>query len=750
MQKQARTRSNIPGRLRRGAIHRLLAGSVVLTLVAASAGLSDDDQPAAGLNGILPRDVPEGLTDDDWEALEESELSAWSTEMHAAVEALYESSRTDDVEAQRAAIADLRTRLSDLDTARRDSRNADVAQALSSLYNKLLRRVDLAEAVLNTIEVDVEAARSARTADAFQALGDAVASLESDLRRVPRGSAWLPYVNAGELKRAAAGRDLSPEAMEAISSAHNKIVSRDTLEDDAQREFLGRDSFQNLADALSRVLDAANWEPTAENNAAVREQAAALIAAVEAYEVEGSDAQARAARNAYNKLREVAADGGALVSDVMRTHYFGFNLRIAINEELMRRFANDSRQEAGTINEPVQEAWVCGNTCTATNVTVDFKPNDDRAQFNVLVNGTVRANTTANTSQATVYGGSTGNFSATKPVYFDGKNFNLGRINVYANANTYTYDVQTKFFFLLRPITDAIAEREVAKRRPQTTALTRQRMESTVREEVDTEVSNQFGNASMKLESELYGPLRELGWHPDALKTSSTEQSMTIRARLLEPDELAAQIPANMPSPPRGGLVLQLHESLLNNGVDGLDIAGKTLTDEELKAVIEDRISTLTGKDFEFSKPEDDQTAAQDEDAEAGDEEDDETASYVFSESDPIRFQIEGGIINVTLKTGLKREGKDDIPEHVITVPLGLSVEGEQIVMARNGSVRVVPSEGVRRNIVRQRIMLGKVQRSIPDRTFRNDLKLEQQGKQVILNVHSIEANDGWVTVLAD
>ena len=753
MRMHPRTRSNRPGRLRRGTVHRLLAGSVALMLVAASAGWSDDEQPSAGLHGILPEDVPEGLTDDDWEALEESELAAWSTEMYAAVEALYESGATDDVAAQRSAIADLRGRLAELDAARRDAQNASVVLPLSSLYSKLLRRVDLAEAVLNTIEVDVEAARSARTAGAFETLEDAVATLESDLRRVPRGSAWLPYVRAGELKRVANSRDLSAESMELLGSVHNKIASRDALEDESQREFLGRESFGGLANAVAAVIDAANWEPTTENNAEVREQAAALIAAIEAYEDDASYDAALNARNAYNHLRTVAADGGDLVSGVMRKHYFGFNLRILVNEELMRRFSNQSQQKAGTINEPVQEAWVCGNSCTATNVTVDFKPNNETAQFNIQVNGNVRANTTANTSQATVYGGSYGEFSATKPVYFDGKNFNLGRISVYATASTYSTDVDAKVPFFLRPIADVIAEREVARRRPQSNALARQRVESSVREEVDNEVTNQFSNASMKLESELYGPLRELGWHPDALKTSTTEKSMTIRARILEPNELGAQIPVSMPSPPRGGIVLQLHESLLNNGADRLEIAGKTLTDQELKALIEDRISTLTGKEFKFSKPEDEaaaaeETAAQDDDAEA--EEEDEESIYVFSESDPIRFQIDDGIVNVILKTGLQREGKDEIPEHVITVPLGLRVEGNEIVMERTGSVRVVPGDGVRRNIVRQRIMLGNVQRSIPDRTFKGEMNIEQQGKQVTLNVSSIEANDGWVTVTAE
>ena len=41
----------------------------------------------------------------------------------------------------------------------------------------------------------------------------------------------------------------------------------------------------------------------------------------------------------------------------------------------MSRFAADTRTEAGQINEPVGEAWVSGQSCTVTNVSVNLRPN---------------------------------------------------------------------------------------------------------------------------------------------------------------------------------------------------------------------------------------------------------------------------------------------------------------------------------------------------------------------------------------
>ena len=69
------------------------------------------------------------------------------------------------------------------------------------------------------------------------------------------------------------------------------------------------------------------------------------------------------------------------------------------------------------------------------------------------------------------------------------------------------------------------------------------------------------------------------------------------------------------------------------------------------------------------------------------------------------------------MRTGLSREGEDDIDTHIITVPLSFRVEGDEIFMERLGNVRVVPAPGVRRNIPQQGIM----RRNIEDCHLRSD-----------------------------
>jgi hypothetical protein len=468
------------------------------------------------------------------------------------------------------------------------------------------------------------------------------------------------------------------------------------------------------------------------------------VGALEEYEEDGGSEAAAAIRSHANALRDLA-DGGTPIARALRRAYFNFNMRVIASEGLMSRFAADTRTEAGHINEPVGEAWVSGQSCTVTNVSINLRPNSEVAQLNIVLNGNVNARTTANAAQAVVYGGSYGTFHAEKPVLFDGQEFNLDPARVSARISTYSNDVDAKVFFPLRIVADHIAEREVARRKPQSDATARSRVENQVRREMDSEVSTQFANAEEKLQADLYGPLRELGWYPQTIRMSTTETELLVRARLMEPAELGASLPSFTPAAPADGIVIQVHESALNNGGSRLDVAGRTMSESDLKAELEGRLKKLFGEDYVLGRgDEGDEAPPEPEPAEAAPEN-----VFVFDTVDPIRFAIGGGAVSIIMRTGLHREGEDNIDTHIITIPLGFRVEGDQIHMERLGNVRVVPAPGVGRNIPQQGIMRRNIEDAISDRIMDTELNLEQQGKTITLNVRDIQAIDGWVTVTA-
>ena len=727
------------------------AGGLLSVAAAATTSWAFQDPAPVGLSGIMPKDIPSGLEESAWQVLGPN-WTDWGTETFNAVSDLYpEEGDLGDLAAQHAILAKLRVKLGTMEKALADSQYRVIHSPLTGLHSKLARRVDVAEALLSMLDTDERVKLANAQLDA------AVTALRDDLDQVPGGSAWLPYVRADQLAAAAASNDRSPEALERLASVQKKIDGRESLSDAAQRDFLGRDSFARLSGAIGDVLTADAPEQT-EN---IRKEAVRLVEAIEdngergelAYERDGNDAAAEELNSAYEALLGLSSDGGDRISAVIGQHYFGPNMRIIASESFLRKTVGESRTEQGYINEPVSEAWVSGVSCTYTNVSVDLQPNSNVAQLNLHISGTVQANTTANAAQAVVYGGSTGNFSATKPIKFSGQEFSTDPARVNANASTYANDVDAKVFFLLRPIADIIAENEVAKRKPQNDALARQRIMNQVSQNVNTETDSRFADANLKLQSKLFGPLRELRWQPQEISTYSTDSEMVIGALLRESEEnkreLGAQQLVGMPAVPENGIAIQVHESLLNNGADRLDVAGKTLTDAELRKLIEDRISTLLGREFKFTKPTETADGAP---APAVEEAPKGSNSYIFAETDPLRFQIDDGNVSIVLRTGLihTEDGKTEtIEQHVISVPLTFSIEGGKVAMKR-GDVRVAPAPGTSVSIPRQGIMRRTIQDSIQDRTLDGQIKIEQDGgKTITMDVTSIDAQDGWVTVLA-
>ena len=175
----------------------------------------------------------------------------------------------------------------------------------------------------------------------------------------------------------------------------------------------------------------------------------------------------------------------------------------------------------------------------------------------------------------------------------------------------------------------------------------------------------------------------------------------------------------------------------LRKGVTFLN--GKTMTDAELRTLIEDRMTELLGRDVDVPEP---------------DKTDEETTNtLIFGDTDAVRFIVDQGELTLVLRAGLKRDA-GDIPVQLITVPMSLSITDEGIAMKR-GQVGVKPLPGqppanVAEQVARARIMISKIEAAIKDKTVDNTFSMEQGGRKLNLKVTEIIAQSGWLTILAE
>lgn len=142
-------------RISRGVAAMVLFGGLLCSSWNSDA--ADDAALATGLRGVLPAEAPDDLTD-SISALPES-WKAWGDTLISVLGDFYTK---EDLNAagQRRAIAVLRGYLHTLQISLNDSRYRQIGSQLAGLSGRLKRRVDVAEAALDTLELGPQAGRA--------------------------------------------------------------------------------------------------------------------------------------------------------------------------------------------------------------------------------------------------------------------------------------------------------------------------------------------------------------------------------------------------------------------------------------------------------------------------------------------------------------------------------------------------------------------------------------------------------------
>ena len=724
----------------------LLAGAVAWAT-------GDDDEPKnqpptsqpaeeeieVGLRGILPGEVPDGLEAESWESLD-GNWADWSADTAEVVTKLYEGEGLDTA-AQREVVDTLRSNLAVMRRSLADSRYRSLFDPLTTLNGRLLRRVDLAEAVLDTLELTPEKVKASRLQAAGGQIAASMTKLEAHLEIRPGGTTWLPYVHAEEINTLMQTAEDSDAALPILAAVQKKFKAKDQLEE-TQRAFLSAAAFTALETSIDAYLERAGEELQPLDEDKLRQQLARLVEAAEGYKSNGTLKAAAELHGALQSIRELTPDKGDRITGVLGSHYFGHNFRLIASEEFLSRYVEERRQETGRINEPFMEAWVTGTQTTTAATGVDLKPSNEGARFDLTLNGVVRSSTVGSTSRASIYSSGYHTFVARRDIFFDGDKFMLGTTGtISVNANNTITGASTRYDGGLFDGTARQKAMRIANsRRPRSEATTANKIRNRVLPEFNTEVEKEFVKINQDLEEKWNKRLRDARLEPSARKIQSTRSHLLWSSRVMQPGELGGGTTPHLP-PPEEGLTLQFHETLLNNMFDRMNIAGRTMTEAEVKKEIDDYIALLTG-----AEASEDETNADEKD------EEEQTDLFVFAKVDPIRFQFEDGRVLLVIRTGFQQEGKEDIPIQRITVPLTFWFEADQLII-EPGSVRVNPvrrPESRLKQIARAGVMKKKFAKALPSRAHDRKIALKREGKaDLVLNVTKISALNGWVTVWA-
>lgn len=702
-------------------------------------GRADDDAPEnPGLRGILPDFIPPGLHEDDFLTLGKS-WEGWATAVAAEVSKFYEEFELDEA-GQRHSIATLKVKIGTMEKALANRQYGAIHVPLSIIHARLKPRVDLAEAILDTLENKSQTA-NADSADAGRdQIARSVDQLEGYLANVPDGPVWLDYLQADELRKLSEG--VVPVSV--ISEIHSRLSNPRRMQNDKQRRFLKRPGFVQLRQELDRFLER-QQRPViltvadGEKTEALREALWLLVDSLEQYSLTSSTESATSAHRAHEQVAALSHDEGRRIAEVLATHYFNDNLRVIVSEGFLSRVVGYKFEESGDVDDFILGAKVTGKQTTTGSISVDLTPGESAIQFYMRLDGVTRSNTLGRTDEAVVSTRGYHTFVATKSIAFDGDVFRTapGEINVKASNTTTGIRTNASNLLVIGAIADNVAQGEVRRRKAQSEVIAADRVRQRVLPEFNKGIEGEFAKLTTNLETKVNPKLLDADLYPSRRSFSSTDDEMHIRTRLMDTLEFGGNA-ATLVTTGKDSAAVHLHESVINNALNRLALRSLEMTEAELVKTLTDSLRGLLGDGIKFGD-------------EAETDREPDNTKFVFPDEDVLRVKLDDGLMTIILRAGLKPEKGDEIPTQEISIPLTFSmVEGQLQIDAEAASVS--PVEQPRSpfvQIARAGVVKSKIQAALPTRTVNSVFTLERKtGGPVELKISEIRPIAGWLSIV--
>ena len=597
-----------------------------------------------------------------------------------------------------------------------------------SLRRRLERRVALISSSITASEA-INDGSSLPGADLTSTASSTVAWLNS----VANGSTWISYLHLDELQKPEVSGDL-------LKQVSRNLTPSDPMNAD-QQAFAVKPELQRLRVAVEKAIRLSAYANPAE--AAQGEQKYyidLLIQSLLNYESDQLGSNAQNARVAWRTLRNEYPAAASALRSVVNDNYFNHNLHFVVSEELLSRLISDYRTESGCIAECIMGAWVTGSQNTNVQVRADIKPSSDRAMFDLSATGNTQSSTVAQKSPATVWSRGNNYFWMNKSVFFDGHKVTSTPATFSVDTNSQVTGLATKYdgIPIIRGIVRSIANQKIAESKPQSEALTARKIRDTALPKFESESNEQFSTANSTLD-EVMASLEKRDVAPDSISARSSNTHMALSSRTIGFSRLGGSL-----QPPSAltatGAAVQLHESALNNAIDALGLQGRTILEKDLAKELEVALTELFQREIKL-------TDALPEPV-ANDAEPEPPTSFAFSKSDPIRVHFDKNQITLVMRAGVLQEGKDEIPEQIITIPIDMSLQGGKVVL-EPGKIGIASKEESDR--LKQITRANQIRRILSRRLIRRELSptidVQAAGDKTLpLTVTMIQLIDGWLS----
>ena len=394
--------------------------------------------------------------------------------------------------------------------------------------------------------------------------------VEAILRQDSSGPAWRDYLCLDELHRFTHDPSATPEQRRTLA-----------------RRVLDRLASPNLTQAQRKLVkdgpiailqtDLRPW--AAEPVGSTR-----LLAHLDKYEQSSLPSDARLVANDWRGLSWQSTNQADDISRNIATHYRNANIRLALSGELLNRWVPQPEAVESSVRDRIMNVPVRGRNTTFTEMSVRLVPDPRRIRVGLEANGLIASSTVATSGPARLYNRGQSTFLVRKLFVLGPEGLAVWPAVAEAE-NNYNYLVSVETGFDGVPLVGSLVRRIARSQHDELAGEARFAVEQKVairaRDQFDEQIRPRLTEAAENIEKNQMATLRHLGLELAPVGLSTSEERIVARVRLASPEQLGAHTPRPR-APSDSWASLQIHESALNNGLQSLDLDGRTFTLDEL------------------------------------------------------------------------------------------------------------------------------------------------------------------------
>ena len=306
----------------------------------------------------------------------------------------------------------------------------------------------------------------------------------------------------------------------------------------------------------------------------------------------------------------------------------------------------------------------------ASEITVRLIPDPHHVRLALEVNGEVASLTRSTAGPATFYSDSESSYIARKPLEISLRGIRVGPTEVAVDNNSQLrqrrHRLRRRAHF--RPVARNMARSQHDQKMPAADAEVREKIAAKAKERVDRETTEQIAAAAKRLQDEVLGPMDSLLLDPMMVAAETTDKRFSMRIRLAGPDQLGGHTPR--PQAPADSLAsVQIHESMLNNVLERLELDGQTFDLAGLGQRLAERLHRFQPKPVDP---------------------DQEDVKITFAAKDAVHVRCNDGRLEITLAIARLSKGPRKWKDFQVRAFYRPVVQGRSVDLARDGIVQLI------------------------------------------------------------